>query len=267
MKRALFLALLLPSIAFATTFQTKPMLSPWEAKDIASVEIRVKGRLSTDPATTHKIIGRIPLKGFAWVSVATMRFTILVPANQTWEVKSLSANFVPVNTTGLAAFELSLLPLSPTHFAPAGQVLAIDIDPKTGTNVLGPVAAIPTPVATTVPTPEPAPAPVPTPAPAPAPVPAPAPTTVSPDGSRIDFASPAGTRIIALGAEWSAVPQSGGVAGQIGVQRCAGGACATVRSSVDFLLWQGGVIRQFDGKSGDGWRCWNGADFLPCVAP
>lgn len=144
MRKLLFILLLICSSTMAQTLvtKTKPVLSGWSPTDFASVEVRVKGRLSTDPATTHKIIGRIMLKGLD-ISMLTQRVTILVPANQTWEIKSISANFTPVNTTGVDVFEIPLRRFDTSYFPPAGQVLAIDVDAKTGNMLLGPVVPLP----------------------------------------------------------------------------------------------------------------------------
>ena len=144
MKKLLILLYIVSGSVTAQTLvtKTKPLLTGWSPTDFASVEVRVKGRLSTDPATTHKIIGRIMLKGLD-ISMLTQRVTILVPANQTWEVKSLSANFTPLNTTGIGAYEIPLLPFATSYFPPPGKVLAIDADAKTGNVLLGPVVPLP----------------------------------------------------------------------------------------------------------------------------
>ena len=133
------------ALAQVTTFNTKPMLSPWSPADVSAVEVRIKGRLSTDSATTHKIIARIPLKPFDWVTMLTMRVTILVPSGQTWEVKSLALGITPATSTGLAAFELATLTRTVPHQAPGGQMLAIDHSPKTGVTLVGPVSSTPQP--------------------------------------------------------------------------------------------------------------------------
>jgi len=126
-------------------FTVKPPVSVWDySTDIASIEIRLRGRLSTDSATTHKIIGRIKLAKWD-LSLLTARATILVPATQTWEVKSLSVFIVPAAATGLASVEVILKNLPTSYLAPAGQQIAIDIGSKTGVGVIGPVSLAPPP--------------------------------------------------------------------------------------------------------------------------
>jgi len=127
------------------SFNVKPPVSLWDySTDIASIEIRLRGRLSTDSATTHKIIGRIKLAKWD-LSLLTARATILVPATQTWEVKSLSVFIVPAVATGLASVEVILKNLPTSYTAPAGQQIAIDIGSKTGVGVIGPVSLAPPP--------------------------------------------------------------------------------------------------------------------------
>lgn len=142
--------------------RTKPVLSGWAPTDFQSVEVRFKGRLSTDPATTNKIIGRVLLKGVD-VSLLTQRVTIMVPANQTWEIKTMSANFTPVTATGIAAFEIPMIPFAQSYLPPSGQILAVDVDATTGNVVFGPVS--PAPVVTPPPTPTPPPVTPPSPPP------------------------------------------------------------------------------------------------------
>jgi len=147
LKTLIALLMLLSFPCFAqVNFTVKPPVSLWDySTDIASIEIRLRGRLSTDSATTHKIIGRIKLAKWD-LSLLTARATILVPATQTWEVKSLSVFIVPADATGLASVEVILKNLSPTSYlAPAGQQIAIDIGNKTGVGVIGPVSLAPPP--------------------------------------------------------------------------------------------------------------------------
>jgi len=142
---ALGLALLPLAAAAQVSFNVKPPVSLWDySTDIASIEIRLRGRLSTDSATTHKIIGRIKLAKWD-LSLLTARATILVPATQTWEVKSLSVFIVPAAATGLASVEVILKNLPTSYTAPAGQQIAIDIGSKTGVGVIGPVSLAPPP--------------------------------------------------------------------------------------------------------------------------
>jgi len=135
----------LAAAAQVTTFNVKPPVALWQyPEDVSAVEIRVRGRLSTDSTATHRIIGRIPLKTFD-LSLVTLRVTILVPTTQTWEVKSLGLFVVPAPATGLASVELLSRNLATFHIAPAGKQLAIDLGPKTGVVTLGPVGSTPTP--------------------------------------------------------------------------------------------------------------------------
>jgi len=148
MKKHIVIAALsllpLAAAAQVTTFNTKPLASIWNPKDIASVEIRIKGRLSTDPLTTHKIIARIPVK-LDWTTVVAPRVTVLVPAGQTWFVKSVGLGVTPAKTTGLAAFEVPTLAFAVPHQAPGGQMLALDANVTNVVNLLGPVASTPQP--------------------------------------------------------------------------------------------------------------------------
>lgn len=146
------LAVALSLLALVAQAQTllnlKPLKGIWKPSDVASVEVRVRGRLTTDPATTHRIIGRVTLTQFDWVSALTLRTTLLVPATQTWEIKSLS---VLVNTaagTGLDSVEIITRPLATPHTAPAGKQLAIDVNSTTGVVMLGPVDMTPAPAPT-----------------------------------------------------------------------------------------------------------------------
>lgn len=127
---------------------TKPIFSQWQPKDIAALEVRIVGRLSTESAGTNKILRKVQLKTWDWnvISLFTFRVTALVPLNQTWEVKQIKFLLTPVNTTGLGAMEIPFLPLPESYMAPAGQTLALDIDPRTGVVLVGPVSMIPVPV-------------------------------------------------------------------------------------------------------------------------
>jgi hypothetical protein len=201
--------LLVPALAFAQTkvITTKPMTSGWLPADVASVEVRVKGRLSTDAATTARIIGRIPLKTLD-ISLLTQRVTILVPATQTWEVKSISIYIVPTTFTGLKPIEVETRQFAMSYLPPSGQTLAIDWGVTTGDIVFGPVTVAPAPAP--APAPSPAPAPAPSPAPTPAPAPAPGTATASPAGSCItptgapaaDCAAPLASLVDSTGGTW-----------------------------------------------------------------
>ena len=229
---ALALAIAAPlASAQQTAFSVKPATTQWKPSDISSVEIRVRGRLTTDPATTHKILGRVTLKGSAidWLSALTLRATVLVPASQTWEVKSISILMTPTAATGLASVELITATLTTTHQAPAGKTLAVDFGMATGTVVLGPVDSTPQPPPVIVPTP----------------------SSASPDGTKIP---PAPSITDASGAVWTALPQVSGSATQIGAARNG----ARVANSVDYLTIRGGIVFNFDPPdcsqwNGSGW--------------
>lgn len=124
-----------------TTLTLKPLRSVWKPADVSSVELRVRGRLTTDAATTHRILGRVTMTGtaFDWISALTLRQTILVPATQTWEVKSLSLVVHTAPATGLDSVEILTRTLTVPHIAPAGKTLAIDVNSTTGVVTLGPV--------------------------------------------------------------------------------------------------------------------------------
>lgn len=135
--------------AFAqqTAFSIKSPTTQWWPSDVQQVEVRIRGRLTTDPTTTHKILGRVTLKGSAidWISMMALRATFLVPATQTWEVKSVSIFMTPQVVTGLASIEIITATMTATHIAPAGKTLALDMSMKTGVVVLGPVEMLPQP--------------------------------------------------------------------------------------------------------------------------
>lgn len=120
---------------------TKPLTAIWLPIDFASFEVRLTGRKATDAATANKIIGRIALKTLDF-SMLTQRVTIMVPANEVWEVKGLTMHFVPANTTGLKPFDIALLDFASSFFPPPGQVLAIDMDAKSGNLMMGPVTVV-----------------------------------------------------------------------------------------------------------------------------
>ena len=139
------LAAFLLSLTFGVSAQTvlnmKPLKSVWKPSDVSSVELRVRGRLTTDPATTHRILGRVTMTwtAFDWISALTLRQTMLVPATQTWEVKSLSLVVNTAASTGLDHVEILTRTLTTAHVAPAGQTLAIDVNSTTGVVTLWPV--------------------------------------------------------------------------------------------------------------------------------
>lgn len=157
--RFLALLLLLPGLVLGQTIvtTTKPFGSKWSPADFAGYEVRLNGRKGTDPASTNKIISRIVLKSLDF-SLLTQRITVLVPANETWEIKSVSVQFVPQIATGIDPFDIPLRKFAASHFPPSGQVLAIDIDSKSGNVMMGPVTVIVLPAPTPVPTPTPSPA-------------------------------------------------------------------------------------------------------------
>jgi hypothetical protein len=132
------LALLIPALCLGQTkvITTKPIVSGWLPADVSSAQVRLKGRLSTDPVGTHRIIGRIPLKTFD-ISLVTQRVTILVPSTQTWEVQSVSIYIVPVKTTGLRPIEIETLNFVTSNLPPLGKTLAIDWGVTTGDIFMG----------------------------------------------------------------------------------------------------------------------------------
>jgi hypothetical protein len=142
-------ALAAPTFAQTLVAKTKPFFSGWAPSDFSSMEVRLNGRKGTDALTANKIIQRIPVKPLD-VSLVTGRVTVLVPLNEIWEVRSVSVNVVPVNTTGVKPFDIGTLDFSTHNFPTPGQVLAIDVNYKTGEIFMGPAAVQP---------PAPAPAP------------------------------------------------------------------------------------------------------------
>jgi len=86
----------------------------------------------------NRIIGRIALKTFDF-SILTQRVTILIPANEVWEIKGLTLHFVPLNTTGVKPYDIAPLDFATSFHPPSGQVLAIDVDIHTGIIMMGPV--------------------------------------------------------------------------------------------------------------------------------
>ena len=182
---ALLLFALLPLAAAAqvTTFNTKPIASIWSPADISSVELRIRGRLSTDPLTAHRIIKRYPIKGLDWVKLTVSRITVDVPLNETWEIKSLQLFVVPFPKTGLASVELTTLTLPVFHAAPPGRPLPIEVGLVSGVVTLGMSVTAPLP---------------PLPPPAPPPPPAPAGNKMPPATSLVD----------AQGATWTLRAQS-----------------------------------------------------------
>jgi hypothetical protein len=138
------LAAVMLALSFGASAQTvlnlKPLKSVWKPADVASVELRVRGRLATDPATTHRILGRVTMTGtaFDWITVLTLRATLLVPATQTWEIKSLSLVVHTAPSTGLDQVEILTRTMTVPHVAPSGQTLAIDVNSTTGVVTLGP---------------------------------------------------------------------------------------------------------------------------------
>lgn len=137
---ALFLALASFGASAQTVMNLKPLKSVWKPADVSSVEVRVRGRLTTDPTTTHRILGRVTMTGtaFDWMTLLTLRTTLLVPA--TWEIKSLSLVVNTAPSTGLQSVEILTRTLTTAHVALAGQTLAIDVNSTTGVVTLGPVA-------------------------------------------------------------------------------------------------------------------------------
>ena len=138
---AILLALSSFTVSAQTVLNLKPLKSTWKPADVSSVELRVRGRLTTDPATTHRILGRVTMTGtaFDWIAALTLRQTLLVPATQTWEIKSLSLVVHTAASTGLDSVEILTRTLTVPHVAPAGQTLAIDVDSTTGVVTLGSV--------------------------------------------------------------------------------------------------------------------------------
>ena len=142
--RTIIAALVLSLMSFGVTAQTvlnlKPLRGVWKPADVSSVELRVRGRLTTDPATTHRILGRVTMTGtaFDWITALTLRTTLLVPASQTWEIKSLSLVVHTAPSTGLDNVEILTRTLTVAHTAPGGQTLAIDVNSNTGVVTLGP---------------------------------------------------------------------------------------------------------------------------------
>jgi hypothetical protein len=83
---------------------------------------------------------------------------------------------------------------------------------------------------------------------------------VSPDGTKMP---PASELIDGEGAKWTTVPQTGGLASQVGCRR---NGAAVNCNSVDFLTIKAGVIYQSDFGSGAGWSRWSGGSAGSWVA-
>jgi len=129
---------------------TKPFGAKWFPSDFAGYELQINGRRGADPVTTNKIIGRIAISKIDF-SLLTQRVTILVPANETWEIKTVKMEFTPQIATGIDPFVVPLRKFPSSHFPPPGQVLAIDFDVKTGTVMMGPVSVVIIPAPGSVP--------------------------------------------------------------------------------------------------------------------
>lgn len=219
--------------------KTKPLAGGWFPTDFASYEVRLTGRKATDAATANKIIGRIALKTLSF-SLLTQRVTILVPANEVWEVKGMTMHFVPINTTGIRAFDIPLIDFAASFFPTPGQVLAIDVDVKTGNVMMGPVAIVVVP-------------PVIVPPPPP-------PVGVSPDGSKITPAS--GESLTTAAGVWT----FGSATGAGGNVILLNGAQAASGEATELYVLNGSGLYAFNTFSN--WFQWNGAGWnrLP-VAP
>lgn len=129
-----------PSHAQTLVLRTKPIQSEFLAADLLLMEVKLYGRKPTDAATKHAELATIPIKGFTWISILTMRFTVMVPV--AWEVQSLGVKFTPQVATGMKWWTLETVLFPIPYQAPAGQMLAIDVNQKTGEIFLGPVAAV-----------------------------------------------------------------------------------------------------------------------------
>lgn len=217
---------------------TKPLSGGWFPTDFASYEVRLTGRKATDAATANKIIGRIALKTLSF-SLLTQRVTILVPANEVWEIKGMTMHFVPINTTGIRAFDIPLIDFAVSFFPAPGQVLAIDVDVKTGNVMMGPVGVVAPPVI--VPPPPP-------------------PVGISPDGSKITPAS--GGSLTTAAGVWT----FGTATGAGGNVILLNGAQAASGEATELYVLNGSGLYAFNTFSN--WFQWNGTSWnrLP-VAP
>jgi hypothetical protein len=192
----------------------KPPMSAWAPGDFSSVEIRAKGRLSTDPpTTTARLLGMSVLKGID-VAMLTQRVTILVPANQTWEIKSISVLFTPILSTGYRPYEAGTLDF-PSYFPTPGQTLAIDVNINTGEIFFMPVAV-------TAP-----------------PLPVGCATKMPPAAQLTD----------AAGALWTLLPRIAGGANQTGVARDG----LRVTDSSNYVVIIAGVACQLDETTWECW--------------
>lgn len=129
-----------PSHAQTLVLKTKPIQSEFLAADLLLMEVKLYGRKPTDAATKHAELATIPIKGFTWISILTMRFTVMVPV--AWEVQSLGVKFTPQVATGMKWWTLETVLFPIPYQAPAGQILAIDVNQKTGEIFMGPVAVV-----------------------------------------------------------------------------------------------------------------------------
>jgi hypothetical protein len=224
------------SIAQTVVLTTKPMFSGWTPLDIAGTEIQLIGRKGTDVATAHKIIGRIAVKTLDF-SLLTQRVTILVPANEVWEVKSLAVKSTPLNTTNIKPLTVETADFASSFFPTPGQVLAIDVNTKTGDIMMGPVSV-------------------------PIPVPTPAPVTC--------IKLPPALQIVEMpsGVWTSGPPDPDGVLlGQFAIFRNG----VKVKGSVNYAAQDStGAIYNFDplppAGTGAGWEKWNGTGWTALAA-
>jgi hypothetical protein len=222
-------ASMVTSQAFGQTkvITTKPIASTWLPTDFASHEIQLIGRKGTDATTAHKIIGRIILKSLDF-TLLTQRVTILVPANEIWEIKALAFKPTPLNSTGLKAFTEETNDFLTSFFPTPGQVLAIDVNVNTGDIFMGPVGVI-----------------VPIPAPAPVPVPG----IASPPGAT---APPLTQLVDATGAVFTIIPP------KVFRNGADTNIEATGYSDVDYIyISAAGGLRA--NSPSHGYTCWSGA--------